>query len=67
MFNNDYRQFIADIYHCSNCWGCKQTTAEMRVNLEQWWQEIDQDDYCPDPSQAAACAEYWNHLCDIYK
>lgn len=64
--DNDYRQFIADIYHCLNCWGIKQSEQEMLVNLEQWRQEIEPGEYCPNPSQAAVCAAYWNHLCDIY-
>lgn len=63
---SNYKQFIADIYHCSDCWGIKQSEHEMLANLEQWRQEIGQEEYCPDLSQAAACVAYWNHLCDIY-
>lgn len=63
---NDYRQWIADVYHCSDCWGQKETVDGMRIMLEETMKEKDPDDYSPDPSQATECAAYWNHLCDLY-
>ena len=66
MFTDDYKQYIADIYHCSDCWGCTMTTEEMYINLIEWRQETDTDEYCPEPSMAALCAEYWNELCNLY-
>lgn len=62
----DWRQWIADVYHCSDCWGEKMTVDDMRVMLTESAREKDPDDYSPDPSLAAACAACWNELCDLY-
>lgn len=61
-----YMQYIADTYHCSDCWGEKITTEDMYINLVEWNKEKDPEDYCPHPSQAKECADYWNLLCDLY-
>lgn len=63
---NDYRQWIADVYHCSECWGETMTEDDMRITLTEAAREKDPDDYSPDPSLAAECAAYWNELCDLY-
>lgn len=62
----DYKQWIADLYHCSDCWGQKMTTEEMELDLIESRREADPDDYVPDPSMASECAAYWNELCDLY-
>lgn len=61
-----YMQYIANTYHCSDCWGEKITEKDMYANLLEWYKEKDPDDYCPYPSQAKECADYWNQLCDLY-
>lgn len=66
MFTDDYKQYIADVYHCSDSWGCKMTVEEMYIDLVESNKEKDPDDYCPDPATAALCAEYWNSLCEMY-
>ena len=63
---NDYRQWIADVYHCSDCWGEKMTAEDMRITLTEHAREKDPDDYSPDPSMYHECAEFWNELCDLY-
>lgn len=63
---NDYRQWIADVYHCSDCWGVTMTAEDMRITLIESAREKDPDDYSPDPSLAPECAAYWNELCELY-
>lgn len=62
----EYMQYIADCYHCSECWGEKLTVEDMRTNLIEWNKDTDPGDYCPDPSLAEECANYWNQLCDLF-
>ena len=63
---NDYRQWIADFYHCSDCWGQRMSEEDMRVTLEEILKEKDPDDYSPNPFLFRECAASWNELCDIY-
>lgn len=62
----DWQQWVADVYHCSECWGCKQTNFSMFVELMETMMQKDRDDYSPHPSLAAECAAYWNELCAMY-
>lgn len=64
--DTQYRQYIADLYHCSDCWGQKVTEDEMRTNLEEWNKETDPEEYVPAPYLFRQCAAYWNELCDAY-
>lgn len=41
---DDYKQFIADLYHCSEMWGQKTTEEYMRIDIESWKKEFDD---CP--------------------
>ena len=66
MENNDYRQWIADVYHCSESWGQRMTDGDMCVLLVESAKQKDPDDYSPDPSLYHECAEYWNELCEAY-
>ena len=59
-------QWIADIYHCSDCWGQKMTEDDMFTLLTESEKEKFSDDYSPDPSLYRECAKYWNELCDLY-
>ena len=63
---NDWQQWIADLYHCSDCWGQRMTDDEMRLDLEETLKEKDPDDYSPDPDLAPECAAYWNELCEMF-
>ena len=63
---NNYRQWIADVYHCSECWGQKMTEEEMLLDLTETAKQKDPDDYSPDPSLYKECAAYWNALCEAY-
>ena len=63
---SNYKQYIADIYHCSCEWGIKITDDEMYMNLVEWGKEISNDLSVPDPSLYKKCAAYWNKLCDMY-
>ena len=60
------KQYIADVYHCSESWGEKVTVSEMIVNLTEWNNATDTGEYCPPVSLAPVLAIYWNELCDIY-
>lgn len=62
----DWKQWIADVYHCSGCWGQKTTDEEMMMELVETRMQADPDDYVPDPSLYRECAAYWNDLCDRY-
>ena len=62
----DYRQWIADAYHCSACWGQKMTDKEMLLDLAEARRQTDPDDYVPDIMLYHECAAYWNELCEAY-
>ena len=66
MGNNKWKQWIADVYHCSECWGQKMEPYDMLRCLIETLREKDPDDYSPDPSLYRECTEYWNELCDLY-
>ena len=63
---NNYKQYIADVYHCSECFGEKMTEEDMRINLIEWNREADPGDYVPDPALYKQCAAYWNELCERF-
>ena len=60
------QQWVADVYHCSQCWGQRTTEEEMLLDLTETEKQKDPDDYSPDPSLYKECAAYWNSLCDRY-
>lgn len=60
------KQFIADIYHCSDNWGVTMSEDDMRENLQQWAMEADPGTPVPDISMAAELTAYWNELCRLY-
>jgi hypothetical protein len=62
----DWQQWIADVYHCSGCWGQRMTADDMRITLTESQKQKDPDDYSPSPSLCKECAAYWNELCDLY-
>lgn len=70
MYNPDEveqaKQWLADVYHCSDIWGEKQTEQDMKENLKQWRIDSEDDDYTPDPGMSKMLADYWNELCDRY-
>ena len=61
-----YKQWIADVYHCSETWGQKMTEEEMLLDLTETEKQKDPGDYSPAPYLFKECCEYWNYLCDIY-
>lgn len=63
---NRFRQWIADLYHCSDCWGQKMDDDDMLLLLIEMQKEKDPDDYSPDPVQFLECTAYWNELCELY-
>ena len=60
------KQYIADVYHCSDDWGQKTTVTDMIVNLTYWNHDKAPGDYVPPVSLAPVLAIYWNELCDQY-
>ena len=62
----DYQQWIANVYHCSECWGQKMTDEEMLLGLAESRRQADPDDYVPDIMLYKECAAYWNELCDRF-
>ena len=66
MLPEEAEQWIADVYHCSEIWGQKQTEEEMLIELTETLEWKDPDDYSPDPSLYKECAAYWNLLCELY-
>lgn len=62
----DWRQWVADVYHCSDCWGQKMTDEEMLLDLAETRRQADPDDYVPDIMLYRECAAYWNELCEMY-
>ena len=64
--SGDWRQWIADVYHCSECWGQKTTELEMLLELAESRRQADPDDFVPDITLYQECAAYWNELADAY-
>ena len=62
----DWRQWIADVYHCSECWGQRISVDEMRLFLIEMKKEKMPGDYSPSPFLCKECASYWNELCTLY-
>lgn len=62
----DWQQWVADMYHCSDCWGQKMTDEEMLLDLAETRRQADPDDYVPDIMLYRECAAYWNELCELY-
>ena len=63
---NNYKQWVADVYHCSDVWGTKVTDEEMKTLLEESHIQAGTGDYVPEVSLYKQCAAYWNKLCDLY-
>ena len=61
-----YKQWVADVYHCSGEWGQKMTPEDMRVTLEETRLQCWEGDYVPPVSLYRECAAYWNQLCELY-
>ena len=59
-------QWIADVYHCSDCWGCKTKYSWMKLDLQETRKQKDPGDYSPPVKMYKVCADYWNRLCDLY-
>lgn len=64
--DGDWKQWIADAYHCSDCWGQKMTDEEMLIDLAESRRQSDPDVFVPDIMLYKECAAYWNELCDAY-
>ena len=64
--DTNWKQWIADVYHCSDPWGEVQTDESMFIMLKETLEWKDPDDYSPDPALAHECAVYWNELCEMY-
>lgn len=62
----NYKQWIADVYHCSENWGQKITVKEMYIELSESRKQCSPDDYVPDKRLSKQCADYWNKLCELY-
>lgn len=63
---NDYKQFVADLYHCSETWGTIMTVKDMYILLSEYIKTKEPDEYCPKLEQAKQCAIYWNKLAKLY-
>ena len=62
----DWKQWIADVYHCSDAWGQRMTVDEMRTMLIESALEKFPGDYSPSPLLCVECSTYWNELCTAY-
>ena len=59
----DFRQWLADLYHCCESWGMKYTVEEFRYTLRQW---IAEGVEIPESVPISASVCYWNRLADAY-
>lgn len=66
IFNEECKQWLANVYHCCECWGEKETSKSMFIMLCETMKEKDPGDFSPHPSLCVDCAKYWNKLCDMY-
>lgn len=59
----DFRQWVADMYHCSECWGERTTVHDFRYNMRNWIADsIEVPQFVP----VSAAVAYWNRLCELY-
>ena len=59
-------QWVADVFFCCDRERETMTEKDMYITLIEAQREKFQDDFSPDPSCAALCAEYWNQLLEAY-
>ena len=59
----DFRQWLADLYHCCEEWGMRYTVSEFRYTVRQWAAECAE---LPEFVPVSAAVRYWNQLADIY-
>ena len=60
------KQWVADVYHCSEIWGTEYSYDDMLLELQESQQQKDPDDYSPDPSLYKVCCDYWNKLAMLF-
>lgn len=62
-FAPDFRQWIADMYHCCGQWGTKYTVPDFRYDMRNWIAEgIEVPAFVP----VSKAVRYWNELSDLY-
>ena len=59
----DFRQWLADLYHCCESWGIKYTVSEFRYTLRQW---IAEGMEVPEIVPVSVSVRYLNRLADAY-
>ena len=60
------RQWISDVYHCSESWGETMTEQEMYIMLSETEKQKNPSDFSPDPQLFRECTKYWSRLCRLY-
>ena len=66
VFDDKCKQWLADVYHCCETWGEKETSKTMFIMLAEHMKQKDPENFSPHPSLCRECAAYWNKLCDAY-
>ena len=61
--SEDFRQWLADLYHCCEEWGMRYAVSEFRHTVRQW---IAEGMEVPESVPVSAAVRYWNRLADIY-
>lgn len=56
------KQWIADVYHCSDIWGTRYTYKDMIVELQESEMQKNPGDYSPPVAMFRILTRYWNNL-----
>lgn len=60
------KQWLADVYHCSDIWGTLYTYDDMITELEESAKQKDPGDYSPPAAMYRILTRYWNKLARLY-
>ena len=59
----DFRQWLADLFHCSDSWEMKYTVSEFRYAFRQW---VVEGVEVPESVPVSIAVRYWNRLSDLH-
>lgn len=62
----EVKQWVSDVFFCCDRERETMTEGAMYETLTEAQKEKFEDDFSPDPSYAAQCANYWNELLRMY-
>jgi len=61
--HEDFRQWLADLFHCCESWDIRYTVEEFRNTFRQW---IAEGVEVPESVPVSEAVRHWNRLADSY-